>query len=178
MQHFYEVIAQRVVYDVTVQMAQWKTDKLIFLLREDREECERVAVLCMCEIARIRPHLSGNKAYLKKAARNRVLTFLLGKNGWLNWKRKPIKRSISFVEKHLLEIYNLLVGCRSKKGKRGSVAATRDLQIILLASFGWNNSEIGKELGIKPDNIKKYRQSIIKRLLQVLESKESKNADC
>ena len=173
--HKYERLAKKVVFRVWASTPYWNTTDYYSLSARDREECERVAVLAICKVAKLKPHYAENAGYLHNAARNSVLKFLLNKrNGWLNQLSVARrKESCFFVEDNMLEIYNLLLSSRSKKGKRGSDAASRDLQIILLASLGWENKEIGEELDIMPDNVKKYRQAIVSRLSKILEDKNA-----
>ena len=171
--HLYERIAYNCLFRVTCSLN---------LLPEDRRECQREATLAMCIYAQKKPHLADNNSYLFVVGCCRIKEFLFGKHKKPNmavlkngncqlekvegWLLKPESKfqSDDFVEKNLQLIYNLLLSLRKKKGARGQQASLRDVQIIKLAALGWSNLEIGVELGIASDNVKKYRQFIKKGL--------------
>lgn len=177
-QHLYEQLAYKCV--ARVVGAKFR------LLPEDWRECQREAVAQMCVYASKRPHLSENRKYMFVVGCCRIREFLFGKHGKPNmsvlkngncqfekvegWLLKPDSKyqSDDFCDKNAHLIFSFLLDLRSKKGARGQAASLRDMQIIKLAALGWSNSEIGDELGIPADHIKKYRQQIKRRLEDAL----------
>lgn len=191
--HKYEKLAKTALRMVWIRSFNWRT--FLNLTPEDRRECEREAVEAMCKAASRFPRHAENDKYMIVVGRNRILQFLFGgshdvkrytgkglllaanvfyfdsSDGWL------IKPSMKydpddFIDKNLGEIFSLLLTTRKKQGNRGAEAAARDTQIVRLASLGWSSSEIGAELGISADNVKKYRQRIIAQLTALAKQKQ------
>jgi hypothetical protein len=173
-QHLYEQLACKCV--ARVVGAKFR------LLPEDWYECQREAVAHMCLYALKKPYLAKNRKYMFVIGCSRIKEFLFGKHGKPNmsvlrsgncqfekvegWLLKPESKcqADDFIDRNLAEIQALLLELRSKKGMRGLSAASRDVQIIRLASIGWSDREIADEMRMPLNHIKKYRQSIVKNL--------------
>lgn len=185
MKHKYETIAENSFYLVWCSSFNWRWKSSgLKLSSEDKKEAVREAVEAIIIASKKYPQHKDNYRYLLVVGKNRIIQFLFGshhelkeKKGFLNpsgnqsyqgWMKQCLMgESSDFIEDNFYEIYEILIKIRNKKGTRGKEAALRDAKIIRLASLGWSNSEIGDELGIAPDNIKKYRQSIKKKLIEL-----------
>jgi hypothetical protein len=175
--HLYEQLAYKCV--ARVIGAKFR------LLPEDWQECQREAVAHMCLYAVKKPHLSENRKYMFVIGCCRIKEFLFGKHHKLNmsilsngncqfekvegWLLKPESKfqSDDFIDRNLEEIQQLFLNLRKKKGSRGLSAVSRDIQIIKLSSLGWSDREIADEMKMPLNHVKKYRQSIIKKLKEI-----------
>ncbi|NJM67298.1 MAG: hypothetical protein HC851_17300 [Acaryochloris sp. RU_4_1] len=204
--HPYEEIALWALNSV-IQESHWWNCERFAVKPEDKTEGYREAVSHICQIVHDRPKMArGHEGYLFVSAKRSIKNFWLGSHGkphktnkgWLphtsvvafgapgteqavatGWLDRNAGKYDPdyFVEDHLAQIHQLLLALRKKKGVRGQSAAMRDMQIIRFAALGWTNQEIGQELGIPGDHIKKYRQSIIRSLKQCFQQERSNALD-
>ncbi|MBD2503954.1 LuxR C-terminal-related transcriptional regulator [Anabaena azotica] len=124
-----------------------------------------------------KPEMVIYPAYMYTCARQQILKYLF--RNWLKNRgfqnEMKLNQGSSFIEREPDKIFDFLLNSRKKKGDRGTQAAIRDLQILLLVAAGWQNHEIASELNLPASHVRDYRKAMRKRFGQYLKSQESQN---
>ncbi|HCA95941.1 MAG TPA: hypothetical protein DEP38_15345 [Cyanobacteria bacterium UBA9226] len=190
--HPYEFIAKRALNFISKKSWGWDSRSLdILLSREDKQDCIGEATLAILLALKKKPDAS--EAYLFVVAKNRILQFLFGSHhkvkannrGKLGeksqsatiegWKSNPpmIEKNpgIPWIEQNLGRVYQFLLSLKKQKSGRAIAALNRDIQILLLISWGWSYQEISEELNISIPNIRDYRKQLNQKLRSLQDGK-------
>lgn len=183
-------LAKKALNKICYNAFRWKKGFDLFkvLSKQDKEDCVSEGVIKILLSLQKNPEKSDDN-YLFIVAKNAILEYLFqsgqtnfrdrreGKyefcsfDGWMSKKTKHIGSAPSSIEKYLGFIPEILLFSKKQKSGRALQAVYRDLQILALVDLGWSNREIGQELDIPRDHIKRYRLEIQKRFKKYLEIK-------
>lgn len=140
------------------------------LTQMDREDLEQSAAEGIVRGIKRKPD---NDPYIWQAGSNQclkaVLVDIFGRNPIttslneaLEVPELPDSQTAPFVDE--LDLIQLFLNDRNKKGERGLRAAERDAKICRLLMQGTNNAGIAQELGIPEHDVRSYRSRIRKTL--------------
>lgn len=100
----------------------------------------------------------------KGPPRRRISLDALEESGFQLAAALPANEPQHLSAERRMALFDILYRSRQKRGKRGLLAATRDVQIVDFIVAGYSNAAIAFEMATKAEHIKKYRQGIRKTL--------------
>lgn len=182
--HPYELISKKALNVISRKSWNWGGCLDSRLSKSDKEDCVGEGVLAILLAIKKKPEIANLEGYLFVVAKNAILQFLFGGThhqtfdktrnifkkttsltGWLN-PPLGVKKSkeLPWIERNQSKIYDLLLSLRKQKGGRNQRAVNRDLSILIMVSWGWDYSDIAKEMNLSPNNIRDYRKQLIRKL--------------
>ena len=148
------------------------------LTTQEYEDVEASAALGSTKAQKSNNHTD---VYEFVAARNEAMKFILSQifekgkttrfENYENYEGEP--EFVSQFEIDESRLTDLFLKFRSKRGRRGYEASLRDAKICKMILAGYSNEGIAQELGQSPDNVRRYRTDIRRRLTKIAAKQKS-----